>query len=133
MRTLQNKVGELVVCPIYANLPSEMQAKIFEPTPPGARKVVLATNIAETSITIDGVVFVIDPGVVKQDSYNPKTGMFALTIVPVSFRMTCACTFLTAYTVFKGFSQPKGGSCRSCRSGQSIPVIHQMGLQKRNG
>jgi pre-mRNA-splicing factor ATP-dependent RNA helicase DHX16 len=84
MRTLGNKVGELMVCPIYANLPSEMQAKIFEPTPPGARKVVLATNIAETSITIDGVVFVIDPGVVKQDSFNPKTGMFALTIVPVS-------------------------------------------------
>lgn len=84
MRTLGNKVGELMVCPIYANLPSEMQAKIFEPTPPGARKVVLATNIAETSITIDGVVFVIDPGVVKQDSFNPKTGMFALTIVPCS-------------------------------------------------
>jgi pre-mRNA-splicing factor ATP-dependent RNA helicase DHX16 len=84
MRTLGNKVGELMICPIYANLPSEMQAKIFEPTPPGARKVVLATNIAETSITIDGVVFVIDPGVVKQDSFNPKTGMFALTIVPVS-------------------------------------------------
>lgn len=84
MRTLQNKVAEMVVCPIYANLPSEMQAKIFEPTPPGARKVVLATNIAETSITIDGVVFVIDPGVVKQDSFNPKTGMFALTIVPCS-------------------------------------------------
>ncbi|KAG8852782.1 hypothetical protein FRB91_005914 [Serendipita sp. 411] len=84
MRTLANKVGELVVCPIYANLPSEMQAKIFEPTPPGARKVVLATNIAETSITIDGVVFVIDPGLVKQDSFNPKTGMSSLTIVPCS-------------------------------------------------
>ncbi|PVF96219.1 putative PRP2-RNA-dependent ATPase of DEAH box family [Serendipita vermifera] len=84
MRTLANKVAELMICPIYANLPSEMQAKIFEPTPPGARKVVLATNIAETSITIDGVVFVIDPGVVKQDSFNPKTGMFALTIVPCS-------------------------------------------------
>lgn len=83
-RTLGNKVAELIVCPIYANLPSDMQAKIFEPTPPGARKVVLATNIAETSITIDGVVFVIDPGFVKQNSYNPRTGMSSLTIVPVS-------------------------------------------------
>jgi pre-mRNA-splicing factor ATP-dependent RNA helicase DHX16 len=61
-----------------------MQAKIFEPTPEGARKVVLATNIAETSITIDGVVFVIDPGFVKQNSYNPRTGMSSLIVVPVS-------------------------------------------------
>lgn len=78
-----NKIRELIICPIYANLPSEMQAKIFEPTPEGARKVVLATNIAETSITIDGVVFVIDPGFVKQNSYNPRTGMSSLTVVPV--------------------------------------------------
>ncbi|KAG8884376.1 hypothetical protein FRB97_004385 [Tulasnella sp. 331] len=83
-RALGNKVAELIVCPIYANLPSEMQSKIFEPTPEGARKVVLATNIAETSITIDGVVFVIDPGFVKQNSYNPRTGMSSLTVVPCS-------------------------------------------------
>lgn len=83
-RALGNKIQELIICPIYANLPSEMQAKIFEPTPEGARKVVLATNIAETSITIDGVVFVIDPGFVKQNSYNPRTGMSSLTVVPVS-------------------------------------------------
>ncbi|KAG8895382.1 hypothetical protein FRC01_012410, partial [Tulasnella sp. 417] len=79
-RALGNKIAELIVCPIYANLPSDMQAKIFEPTPDGARKVVLATNIAETSITIDGVVFVIDPGFVKQKTYNPRTGMSSLTV-----------------------------------------------------
>ncbi|KAF7307663.1 putative PRP2-RNA-dependent ATPase of DEAH box family [Mycena kentingensis (nom. inval.)] len=83
-RALGNKIAELIICPIYANLPSEMQAKIFEPTPEGARKVVLATNIAETSITIDGVVFVIDPGFVKQNSYNPRTGMSSLVVVPCS-------------------------------------------------
>ena len=83
-RALGNKIAELIICPIYANLPSDMQAKIFEPTPEGARKVVLATNIAETSITIDGVVFVIDPGFVKQNSYNPRTGMSSLVVVPVS-------------------------------------------------
>ena len=87
-RALGNKIPELVVCPIYANLPSDMQAKIFEPTPEGARKVVLATNIAETSITIDGVVFVIDPGFVKQNSYNPRTGMSSLVVVPVG-RLLC--------------------------------------------
>lgn len=68
-----------------------MQAKIFEPTPEGARKVVLATNIAETSITIDGVVFVIDPGFVKQNSYNPRTGMSSLVVVPVSIALTLVC------------------------------------------
>ena len=82
-RALGNKVPELIIAPIYANLPSDMQSKIFEPTPEGARKVVLATNIAETSITIDGIVFVIDPGFVKQNAYNPRTGMSSLVIVPV--------------------------------------------------
>ncbi|PKI83845.1 RNA helicase [Malassezia vespertilionis] len=83
-QALGGKIPELLICPIYANLPSDMQAKIFEPTPEGARKVVLATNIAETSITIDGVAFVIDPGFVKQNSYNPRSGMAALTVVPCS-------------------------------------------------
>ena len=50
-RALGNKIPELIVCPIYANLPSDMQAKIFEPTPDGRRKVIVATNIAETSLT----------------------------------------------------------------------------------
>ena len=52
---LGSKIGELMIAPIYANLPSDMQARIFEQTPPGARKIVLATNIAETSLTIDGI------------------------------------------------------------------------------
>lgn len=83
-RKLGNKVREMVICPIYANLPSEMQAKIFEPTPEGARKVVLATNIAETSLTIDGIVYVIDPGFVKENVYNPRTGMESLVVTPCS-------------------------------------------------
>lgn len=61
-----------------------MQAKIFEPTPEGARKVVLATNIAETSLTIDGIVYVIDPGFSKQKSYNPRSGMESLMVTPCS-------------------------------------------------
>ena len=52
---LGSKIGELIIAPIYANLPSDMQARIFEETPVGARKIVLATNIAETSLTIDGI------------------------------------------------------------------------------
>ncbi|EHA51606.1 ATP-dependent RNA helicase DHX8 [Pyricularia oryzae 70-15] len=83
-RKLGSRVKELVICPIYANLPSELQSKIFEPTPENARKVVLATNIAETSLTIDGIVYVIDPGYVKENVYNPATGMSNLVVVPCS-------------------------------------------------
>ena len=79
---LGNKILELIVCSIYANLPSDRQAKIIKPTPEGVRKVVFATNIAEMSIMIDGVVFVIDPGLVKQISYNPRTGMSSLVVAP---------------------------------------------------
>ncbi|KAG9129541.1 hypothetical protein Leryth_023271 [Lithospermum erythrorhizon] len=83
-RGLGTKIAELIICPIYANLPTELQSKIFEPTPEGARKVVLATNIAETSLTIDGIKYVIDPGFCKMKSYNPRTGMESLLITPVS-------------------------------------------------
>merc|ERR1719259_729426 len=83
-RGLGTSMGELLVLPIYATLPTDMQAKIFEPTPEGARKVGLATNIAETSITIDNIVYVIDPGFCKQNTFNPRTGMESLIVVPCS-------------------------------------------------
>ena len=83
-KRLGTKIAELIIAPIYANLPSDLQTKIFEPTPPGARKVVLATNIAETSLTIDGIKYVIDPGFAKQNSYNARTGMESLVVTPIS-------------------------------------------------
>ncbi|XP_072176721.1 pre-mRNA-splicing factor ATP-dependent RNA helicase DHX16-like [Diadema setosum] len=83
-RKLGNKIKELLILPIYSTLPSDLQARIFEPTPPGARKVVLATNIAETSLTIDGIIYVIDPGFCKQKSYNARTGMESLIVTPIS-------------------------------------------------
>lgn len=83
-KKLGNKIPNMMICPIYANLPPELQAKIFEPTPAGSRKVVLATNIAETSITIDGIVYVIDPGFVKENVYNARTGMESLIVTPCS-------------------------------------------------
>lgn len=83
-RKLGSRVNELLIRPIYANLPTDMQAQVFEPTPSGARKVVIATNIAETSITIDNIIYVIDPGYCKQNSFNPRTGMESLVVVPIS-------------------------------------------------
>ncbi len=56
----------------------------FQPAPPGTRKAILATNIAETSITIPGVRYVIDPGFVKARGYNAQVGADALQVVPIS-------------------------------------------------
>ena len=84
MKALGPSVPELIILPVYSALPSEMQSKIFEPAPPGSRKVVIATNIAETSVTIDGIYYVIDPGFVKQNAYDPKLGMDSLIVTPIS-------------------------------------------------
>jgi ATP-dependent RNA helicase DHX8/PRP22 len=84
MKALGPGVPELIILPVYSALPSEMQSKIFDPAPPGSRKVVIATNIAETSITIDHIYYVIDPGFVKQNAYDPKLGMDSLIVTPIS-------------------------------------------------
>ncbi|KAK8360686.1 hypothetical protein V6Z12_A04G180300 [Gossypium hirsutum] len=78
------EIPELVICKIFSNLPTELQAKIFQPIPIGSRKVVLATNIAEASLTIDGINYVIDPGFCKIESYNPRTGMESLQVTSIS-------------------------------------------------
>ncbi|KAK3112154.1 hypothetical protein LTR53_011857 [Teratosphaeriaceae sp. CCFEE 6253] len=83
-KKLGSAAPELMICPIYANLPTDLQQRIFEPTPQKCRKVVLATNIAETSLTIDNIVFVIDPGYVKENRYTPATNMESLVAVPIS-------------------------------------------------
>ncbi|KAI9781607.1 MAG: DEAH-box ATP-dependent RNA helicase prp22 [Geoglossum umbratile] len=84
MKALGPSVPELIILPVYSALPSEMQSKIFDPAPPGSRKVVIATNIAETSITIDQIYYVIDPGFVKQNAFDPKLGMDSLVVTPIS-------------------------------------------------
>ncbi|PFH52274.1 hypothetical protein AMATHDRAFT_74334 [Amanita thiersii Skay4041] len=84
MKALGPKVPELIILPIYSALPSEVQSRVFEPTPPGARKVVIATNVAETSLTIPGIYYVIDPGFAKQNAYDPRLGMDSLVVMPIS-------------------------------------------------
>uniref|UniRef100_A0A8C3B2S3 RNA helicase n=1 Tax=Cyclopterus lumpus TaxID=8103 RepID=A0A8C3B2S3_CYCLU len=84
MKSLGPDVPELIILPVYSALPSEMQTRIFDPAPPGSRKVVIATNIAETSLTIDGIYYVVDPGFVKQKVYNSKTGIDQLVVTPIS-------------------------------------------------
>jgi len=84
MKALGPSVLELIILPVYSALPTEMQSRIFDPAPPGSRKVIIATNIAETSITIDDIYYVIDPGFVKQNAYDPKLGMDSLIVTPIS-------------------------------------------------
>ncbi|KAF2724222.1 P-loop containing nucleoside triphosphate hydrolase protein [Polychaeton citri CBS 116435] len=74
-RKLGSAAPELMICPIYANLPTDLQQRIFEPTPPKVRK---------TSLTIDNIVYVIDPGYVKENRYTPATNMESLVSVPIS-------------------------------------------------
>ena len=81
---LGSRMPQLLITPIYANLPQEQQLRIFQPTPKDCRKVVLATNIAETSLTIDNIKYVIDSGYVKENSFVPSTGMTQLLTVPCS-------------------------------------------------
>jgi HrpA-like RNA helicase len=102
--------SDLILLPLYAALPPALQVRIFQPsgklysislylviptspslsrlnpsaTGPRQRKCVIATNIAETSLTVDGVSFVIDPGFTKQKTYNSSTGMETLEVQRIS-------------------------------------------------
>ena len=84
MKALGDLAPELIILPVYGALPSEMQSRIFEPAPPGSRKCVIATNIAEASLTIDGIYYVVDPGFCKQKVFNSKLGMDSLMVTPIS-------------------------------------------------
>ncbi len=77
-------VASMRICPLHASLPVEFYQRVFDAPPEGCRKLVVATNIAETSITVPGIKYVIDCGAVKQKMYNAETGMESLTVVPVS-------------------------------------------------
>ncbi|KAI4340648.1 hypothetical protein MLD38_025461 [Melastoma candidum] len=76
--------NKLLILPIYSQLPADLQTKIFQKAEEGARKCIVATNIAETSLTVDGIFYVIDTGYGKMKVYNPKMGMDALQVFPVS-------------------------------------------------
>ena len=77
-------VPPLLLLPMYSQLPSDLQAKIFESNENGIRKCIVSTNIAETSLTVDGIKYVIDSGYCKLKVYNPKIGMDTLQVCPES-------------------------------------------------
>lgn len=84
MKQLGDLAPELIILPVYSALPSEMQSRIFEPAPEGSRKCIIATNIAEASLTIDGIYYVVDPGFSKQKVFNAKVLPDpTLTLIPI--------------------------------------------------
>ncbi|CAH2033500.1 unnamed protein product [Thlaspi arvense] len=78
------EVTKLLILPIYSQLPADLQAKIFQKAEDGARKCIVATNIAETSLTVDGIYYVIDSGYGKMKVFNPRMVMDALQVFPIS-------------------------------------------------
>ncbi|KAI9811431.1 MAG: hypothetical protein M1827_005414 [Pycnora praestabilis] len=82
--SLHPRAQSILPLPLYAGLTSEQQLHVFEQSPENTRKVIISTNIAEASVTIDGIVYVIDSGFVKLRAFNPITGIETLTATPVS-------------------------------------------------
>ncbi|PHU03521.1 hypothetical protein BC332_28772 [Capsicum chinense] len=74
----------LVTVPLYSGLPRADQDLVFSPTPRGKRKVIFSTNIAETSLTLEGIVYVVDSGFSKQRFYNPISDIENLVVAPIS-------------------------------------------------
>ncbi|KAF2234599.1 ATP dependent RNA helicase, partial [Viridothelium virens] len=82
--SLPKSTSAILTLPLYAGLSTEQQMYVFEPAPENTRKIIVATNIAEASVTIDGIVYVVDPGYVKLRAFNPTTSISTLTAVPIS-------------------------------------------------
>ena len=74
----------MIILPVYGSMSTEKQNNIFEMAPEGCWKLIFATNIAETSLTVDGIAYIVDSGFVKQKLYNPDTGVESLQIIPIS-------------------------------------------------
>ena len=104
---IKEKLGELeeapplAVLPIYSQLPSDLQAKIFQRAQGGIRKCIVATNIAETSLTVDGIFFVIDPGYCKLKVFNPKIGMDTLQVLNYLLSKIKFVIFLRRFSQFR--------------------------------
>lgn len=115
------EVGEMRAVPLYSTLPPPMQQRIFEPAPPPrtpggppGRKVIVSTNIAETSLTIDGIVYVVDPGFSKQKVYNPRIRVESLLVSPVS----------------KASAQQRAGRAGRTRPGKCFRLYTEKAFQK---
>jgi pre-mRNA-splicing factor ATP-dependent RNA helicase DHX15/PRP43 len=119
--TREADAGPLVVYPLYGSLPPAQQQKIFNPAPPPirpggkpGRKCIVSTNIAETSLTIDGIVYVVDPGFSKQKVYNPRIRVESLLVSPIS----------------KASAQQRAGRAGRTRPGKCFRLYTEVAFKK---
>ncbi|MGX5729594.1 ATP-dependent helicase HrpB [Pseudoxanthomonas beigongshangi] len=81
---LEGLPRDVVVLPLHGELPVDRQAEVLQPDPQGHRRVVLATNVAESSVTLPGVRVVIDAGLAREPRYDPNSGFARLEVVAIS-------------------------------------------------
>ena len=79
-----NQVPDSIILGASGSMSQRDQQRIFAAVPPNCRKIIFATNIAETSLTVEGVAYVIDPGLVKQRQFEAEYGMDRLSVVSIS-------------------------------------------------
>ncbi|CAI0390212.1 unnamed protein product [Linum tenue] len=133
---LGNKVGPVEIVYLHSTLPPDMQQKIFEPAPPPlvedgppGRKIVVSTITAETSLSIDRIAYVIDPGVVEQKFYDSRVGVEFLMVSPVSRDRADMRASLAGRTVpGKCFRLYTERSYNQDRHGQTDPEILRSNL-----
>lgn len=77
-------LSQFSLCPLYGNLSAKDQDRAIAPATNGKRKIVLSTNVAESSLTIDGITMVVDSGYKRHASFNPRTGVTRLTLKRIS-------------------------------------------------
>lgn len=131
----------VIACPLFSALPSEWQLEAFKPTPKGCRKVIYSTNIAETSVTIPGIKYVIDTGMVKAKIFNPTSGIHTLKAQRISKeqaeqRMGRAgreghgyCYRLYTMEEYNNFQQAAIPEIQRCNLGSVILQIIALGIK----
>jgi ATP-dependent helicase HrpA len=107
------KHPETIVLPLYARLPASQQSRVFS-RPPG-RKIIVATNVAETSLTIPGIKYVIDTGLARISQYNPRSRTTALPVLPIS----------------RGSADQRKGRCGRVENGVCIRLFAEEDYQAR--
>ena len=107
----QRALPHTVVLPLYARLSAAEQQRVFQSLP--QRRVVLATNVAETSLTIPGIVYVVDAGVARVNRYNVRTGVTQLLVEPIS----------------RASADQRKGRCGRTESGVRVSALRRAGLQ----